>query len=141
MVYIADRYNNRVQVFRTIYIIDSSSVLEGDRFYSPRAIAFDLSSDVHVAVYGSFAVAVFTPTGQFVRHYRLQVKLPGCIPAIDPSGYSLVTSWSNDSLSVYNPGGELVHSIEGFNSPHEISVSPDGSVWVADTFNDRLIKY
>ncbi len=80
MVYVADRYNNRVQVFRTIYVIDCSSVLEGDRFYSPRAIAFDLSSDVHVAVYGSFAVAVCTPTGQFVRHYGLQVKLSGCIP-------------------------------------------------------------
>ena len=144
-VYVADKQNHRVQVFNpdwTIsHVIDSSSVPDSNRFFSPRAIAFDLSSDVHVTVYGFSSVTVFTPTGQFVRSYGgLELNLPGCI-AIDPSGYSLVTSWYNDTLSVYDPSGGLVHSIGGLYSPWGVSVSPDGSVWVADKDNDRLVKY
>ncbi len=143
-VYVADESNDRVQVFNpdwTIsHVIDSSSVPDGVMFSHPDAIAFDLSGDVHVI--SSFSGTVlFTPTGQFVRHYGgSELRYPFGI-AIDPSGYSWVTSWSNNTLSVYDPSGELVHSIGGLGSPHGVSVSPDGSVWVADTFNNRLVKY
>ena len=67
--------------------------------------------------------------------------------AIDPSGYSLVTSgssWVSDgSLSVYDPSGREIHSVRGqfSRSPRAVSVSPDGSVWVTDTYNNRLLKY
>ena len=139
-VYVADKYNNRVQVFNpdwTIsHIIDSSSVPDDVWFYSPSGIAFDRLGDVHVICFSS--VTVFTPTGQFVQRYGGVLNQPECI-AIDPSGYSLVTSWDN-TLSVYDPSGGLVHSIREFNHPHGVSVS-HGSVWVADTGNNRLVKH
>ena len=142
-VYVADRYNNRVQVFNpdwTIsHVIDSSSVPVGDMFSSPRAIAFDLSGNVHVGCTSS--VIVFTPTRQFVRHYSGSECSFTCGIVIDPSGYSLVTGWDNNTLSVSDPSGGLIHSIRGLSSPTGVSVSPDGSVWVADTYNNRLVKY
>ena len=142
-VYVADYGNHRVQVFNpdwTIsHVINSSSVPDSNRFSRPMAIAFDVSGDIHVTSRSS--VIVFTPTGQFVRHYGgPELNVPEGI-SIDPSGYSLVTSWNNNTLSVYDPSGGLVHSIGVFYHPHGVSVSPDGSVWVADSSNDKLVKY
>ena len=139
-VHVADEYNNRVEVFNpdwTIsHVIDSSSVPDGVMFSRPRAIAFDLSGDVHVtSLYSS--IYVFTPTGQFVRHYG-KSELGGI--AIDPSGYSLVISWKKNTLSVYDSSGRLVHSIGGFNHPTGVSVSPDQSVWIADAYNKRVVN-
>ncbi len=148
-VYVADKYNDRVQVFNpdwTIsHVIDSSSVPDGDRFYRPRALAFELSGDVHVTLNLPSSVIVFTTMGRFVRSYGGSELHHPCGIAIDPSGYSLVTSWVNETLLVYDPSGRLVHSIGGFNRPLGILASPDGSVWViVDTFNrrsGRLVKY
>ena len=129
-VCVADFGNNRVQVFNpdwTIsHFIDSSSVPDGDMFSYPRAFAFDLLGDVHVTSYSS--VIVFTPMGQFVRHYGGSELSDSDSIAIDPSGYSLVTSWHNPTLSVFDPSGELVHFIGGFKYPYGVSVSHDGSV-------------
>ena len=142
-VYVADWGSNRVQVFNpdwTIsHVIDSNSVPDSNKFSPPRAIAFDLSGDVHVTADSPSSVIVFTPVGQFVRCYSVSNN-PESI-AIDASGYLLISDWYNKTLSVYNPSGGLVHSIGGFDNPYGVSVSPDGSVWVADNYNLRLVKY
>ena len=142
-VYVTNTNNHRVQVFNpdwTIsHVIDRSSVQDGVSFVSPEAIGFDPSGDVHVTSPSS--VTVFTPTGQFVRRYGGSEISDANGIAIDPSGYSLVTSWNNNTLSVYDPSGGLVHSIGGLYNPHGVSVSPDGSVWVVDKWNKKLVKY
>ena len=61
--------------------------------------------------------------------------------AIDPSGYSLVNSYSNGTLCIFDPSGRFIHSVGGFNSQFGVSVSPDGSVWVADRNNNRIVKF
>ena len=142
-VYVADIDNDRIQVFHSdwtlSHIIDGK--VSGDGcFTSPYVVAFDISGDVHVTTCSN-SVTVFTPSGQFVREYD-QTHL--CDPsgiAIDSAGYSLVVNHCSHSLSIYDPSGRFIHSIEGFNNPNGVSISPDGSVWVADTDNNRLVKY
>ena len=60
---------------------------------------------------------------------------------IDSAGYSLVSNYFAGSLSIFDPSGTFIHSIGGFKNPSGVSVSPAGSVWVADYSNNRLVKY
>ena len=144
-VYVADRNNNRIQVFHSdwtlSHIIDGIVLVESS-FTRPESICFDLSGSVHLAGCDSNSLTVFTPCGQFLCKYgRTQIQHPRGI-AIDSAGYSLVTNFNSaGSLSIFNPSGTFIHSIGGFKSPCGVSVSPDGSVWVADTGNNRLLKY
>ena len=140
-VYVADRNNNRIQVFHsdwTLSHIIDGKVLGESSFSKPESICFDLSGNVHLA---SNSVTVFTCSGQFVRMYdQSQLNSPRGI-AIDSAGYSLVVNWNSGSVSVFDPSGTFIHSIGGFSNPFGVSVSPDGSVWVADRSNNRLVKY
>ena len=143
-VYVADYGNSRIQVFHSdwtlSHIIDEKVSGDGS-FTCLYGIAFDISGDVHVTGYNSNSVTVFTPSGQFVRKYD-QTYLSNPIGiAIDSAGYSLVVKNFSASLSIYDPSGRFIHSIEGFIMPWDVSVSPDGSVWVADHGNNRLVKY
>ena len=143
-VYVADRDNSRIQMFHSDWTL--SHVIDGNvagngSFDSPFGVAFDISGDVHVTGHDSNSVTVFTPSGQFVRKYdQTHLKSPIGI-AIDSAGYSLVVNSSSGSLSIYDPSGRFIHSIGEFSDPYGVSVSPDGSVWVADCGSNRLVKY
>ena len=143
-VYVADTENSRIQVFHSdwtlSHIIDGK--VSGDRKFSrPMGIAFDISGDVHVIGCSSNSVTVFTPSGQFVRKYdQTHLWNPVGI-AIDSADYSLVVNLTSGYLSIYDRSGSFIHSIEGFKYPRGVSVSPDGSVWVADYGSSRLVKY
>ena len=144
-VYIADDYTDSIQVFHpdgTIFHVINGMSSGGGSFSGPGGIAFDLSGNVHVSGYYSDSVTVFTPSGQFVRQYnKLHTNSPQGI-AIDPSGYSLVNNYSqHGTLSIFDPSGRFIHSVGGFSYQNGVSVSPDGSVWVADYDNNRLVKY
>ena len=89
----------------------------------------------------SNSVIVFTSCGQYLCKYgQTQIQHPRGI-VIDSAGYSLVTSYRSSTLSIFDPSGKFIHSIGGFKNPCGVSLSPDGSVWVVDTGNNRLVKY
>ena len=118
------------------HIIDGNGKLQG-----PEGLSFDISGNLHVTSYNSHTIIVFTPEGQYTHQYGPpNLSSPTGI-AIDPAGYSLVVNNAGNSLTIFDPSGYCVKLIKQFIFPKGVAIAPNGSVWVADQYNDRLVKY
>ena len=137
-IYVADAGNSRIQVF---HHHDTFSYSINCKLTFPCGISFDVSGHLHVTCNSSNIVAVFTPEGQYIRQYGQSYLNRPCGIAIDSAGNSLVVNNSGNSLSIFDPHGNYIHSIEGFKYPVGVAVASNGSVWVSDTDNHRLVKY
>ena len=144
IIYISDRgNNNRIQVFRsdgTFSHSISGSVSGKGAFRNPYSVALAPNGNLHVMAYDSKSITVFTPDQKVVRTY--EVPSPFGI-AVDKAGFTLVTGYNPNTLYIFDPLGELVKKIEGFDSGiHSVAVAPDGSVWVSVSSGPpRLLKY
>ncbi|MGQ9491176.1 MAG: flippase activity-associated protein Agl23 [Anaerolineae bacterium] len=86
------------------------------QFNYPRALTVDAQGRIYVADSGNHRVQVFNPDGTFLRQWGSLCKLDtreGCIGTGDGQ----------------------------FNEPWGIAVGPDGSVYVADTWNHRIQRF
>jgi len=78
---------------------------------SPRGIAIGDDGSVYVADAGNHRIQVFSSDGAFVD------------------------SWGTRSLAEQESGGA-----QGFHEPWDLTVGPDGNIYVADTWNHRIQK-
>ena len=144
-IYVVDYSNHRIQVFHQdeTFSHNIDRTVSGNKeFRSPVGLSFDHFGHLHVTCHCSNipVVAVFTPEGQYIRQYgQSHLNRPSGI-AIDSSGNSLVINRSGKSLSIFDPHGNYIHSIGGFYCPVGVAVASNGSVWVADASNHRLVK-
>ena len=140
-IYVADYWNNRIQVLSTNGETFSHHSVIGDGLKGPGSLSFDQSGNLHVTSYTSNTVTVYTSQGQRIRQYG-QSHLNGPFGiAIDKVGNSIVANYSGCSFTVFDPRGNYIHSIKGFKYPVGVAMSPDGLVWIADCYNDKLVKY
>ena len=145
-IYVADCSNNHIQVFHQdeTFSHNIDSTVSGNKgFRSPIGLSFDHFGHLHVTCYCSniSVVAVFTPEGQYIRQYgQSHLNNPYGL-AIDSTGNSLVVNYDEKSISIFDPHGNYIHSIGGFKYPVGVTAASNGSVWVADTGNNRLVKY
>ena len=90
-------------------------------------------------------MTVFTPEGQFVRAF--EVQNPSGL-TVDSAGFSFVTKctrnyncYEPDDVSIFDPNGQLIHELKGFQQPQDIKISSDGSVWISECGGHKVSKY
>lgn len=161
-IFVVDYNNNRVQRFDNSGSYISQFGSEGNddgEFYQPSGIAIDSSNNIFVSDYDNSRVQKFDSNGDYVsqfgtngsgdgelyEHYGLDVDSYGNIYVAD-SGNSRIQKFNSGGIFVAkwgaNDGDGSTGEGDGeFDSPRDVAISSDGSVYVVDEDNDRIQKF
>ncbi|HXF59991.1 MAG TPA: hypothetical protein VNK95_00155 [Caldilineaceae bacterium] len=163
-IYVADTWNNRVQVFRRdtrayVATVGTGWGSENDQFWGPTDVAVDAAGTLYVADFDNFRVQVFSAQRRYVRTlgvtrepYRTDARHlnnPWDV-AIAEDGSFYVTEYQGNRLIKFGPGGTPLWSVGqagmygGWNGENDLLNYPAGialygnTVAVADRYNHRV---
>ena len=153
LVFVADFYNNRIQVFNSDLTYTHSITLHGDtQFNSPYDVSLDSDGYVYVVEWGNHSITKLTTTGKHITRFGSYGSAPGQL--FFPSSLTInnnlvyVSEYGNDRVSVFDTKGTFLHcfgkrgSGEGeFNGPRGITTDTFGNLYVSDLGNNRLVVY
>ena len=153
-IFVADHYNNRIQVINGDFTYSHSISSEGiapRQLNRPWDVALDGEGNVYVATFSNNCIDVFTSDGKYLRRFGSrgsgdgQLSNPSSI-TIDTHNMVYVAEWDNHRISVFTTDGVFVRHIghqgsgEGeFKYPHGITVNMLGNLYVSDTGNNRVV--
>ena len=115
-----------------------------DNFQHPTGPAFDHQGNIHVAIFGSNIIKVFTPEGTYVRSYGSGDHLQGpCGIAFDEEGNTAVSELYGNCISIFDPQGKKTNgTVCNLNNPRRIFIdSISGSLYVANCNANTVLKY
>lgn len=139
LLYVADNGNDRIAVLDATSLGLLGSFAEGE-VNQPHDVVFDADGRLLVADTGNSRIAVYEVSafnGRLVTEYRGDFSRPEGV-AVHPDGRVYVTGAASGNVVVFKDG-KMVARADGLSSPHDIVVAQDGSVWIADAGNDRLV--
>jgi DNA-binding beta-propeller fold protein YncE len=115
------------------------------QLHDPRDLAVDPGGSVYVADTGNKRIAKFRPDGSFVSAWTTaaqgQLVEPSAL-AIVPEGI-VVDDSEAGQLHKYIFDGQPVAGFEhelALSHPRGIAIAPDGTILVADTANNRIVR-
>uniref|UniRef100_A0A4W3JLH0 E3 ubiquitin-protein ligase TRIM71 n=2 Tax=Callorhinchus milii TaxID=7868 RepID=A0A4W3JLH0_CALMI len=153
-IIIADRSNNRIQVFTpsgTFHHKFGSAGARSGQFDRPAGVACDQSCRIVVADKDNHRIQVFTFEGQFILKFgekgskNGQFNYPWDV-AVNSEGRILVSDTRNHRVQLFGPDGNFVskYGFEGalwkhFDSPRGVAFNHEGHLVVTDFNNHRLL--
>ncbi|MCP4726389.1 MAG: hypothetical protein GY863_15195, partial [bacterium] len=135
-VWIADTFNDQV-----VKISPSGTpLLTLTGFNKPKGVAIDFADrSVWVADEFNNRIVKYTTDGVLLREIT-DLKRPSDIVVQSNSNILVATMGDTAQVVEISHDGTILRSIKGFDSPKSISVYDlTGDIWIADTFNDRII--
>jgi DNA-binding beta-propeller fold protein YncE len=139
-LYLADNGNDRIAVLDPGSLRLLGSAGEGE-LVEPHDVAFDADGRLLVADTGGSRIAIFQVDGskaRLVGELKARISRPEGV-AVHPNGRVYATGSGSNNVVVYQDGA-VVGELGGFSGPHDIVTAPDGSLWIADSGNDRLVN-
>ena len=117
---VADCFNNRVQLFDSVWKYLRTIGDKGpgaERIKRPVSVAFAASGDV-IVIHGELLkphkMFLFTKHGKFIKHIRQHLINPLGV-SVRTDGHMIVCDWGDDSVKILSPDGtELLQS---FSAP------------------------
>ena len=152
-VYIADRGNNRIQVFTGTGEFVRTWNMSGTNSGGLRGIAVDRNGFVYVADSRNNRIQKFTDTGTLCCEWGVRGTGDGKFSgphgiAVDSSGTVYVVDTNNNRVQAFTDSGDFVRewgsmgtSNGQFQFPVSIAVDGDDVIYVADSSNFRIQKF
>jgi DNA-binding beta-propeller fold protein YncE len=139
-IYIADKFANRV------------AVLDPDTLEIVSSIDDGALSGAHDVSFGPDGTLYVSATGlNAVVRYDLSNGVPKNLGALGPFPRTEgVLAHSNGNLYVMASGSGVLYAVEndavvafaeGMPGAHDVAEAPDGTIWVADNFQRRLVHF
>jgi phospholipase C len=153
-LYVADEDNNRIEKFS-----QAGRYLAAFPAATPQGIAIDASGDVWVSspsYADGNALYEFSPAGRLLRSVQRTQDSYGALSdpagiAIGPDnrlyvaqpdfGWVTVLSRGGRFRGEFGPQPSTRKAAEDLSFPQDVAVSADGTIWVADTGNGRLVEF
>jgi DNA-binding beta-propeller fold protein YncE len=159
-VFVADSSNNRIQrVSRSGEILAAWGIhgRGAGYFTRPRGVMYHPDGRIFVADTFDSRIAQFAPDGTFVAQFgristatghaapgskQNEMLLPSAV-TVDTTGVIWVADSNNNRLVLYNEGGEVLSTTRalGLRRPTGLAAAPDGSVYVASSFSNQILKF
>jgi DNA-binding beta-propeller fold protein YncE len=144
-VWVSDSPSDRIQEFspQGAFIRAFGSPGPGNgQLSNPEGLAVDSHGDVWVADTGNGRIEEFSEEGTYMQTLNTYAD----DVAIDSSGHLwLAAGGNNQNVIELNPDGTLIREFGSggsgngqFNDDRRLSIGPEGNVWVADTWNERI---
>ena len=139
-LYVADNGNDRIVVLEPYSLRKMGSFGKGE-VIEPHDVAFDNNGRLLVADTGGNRIAVYSVAG---ASGMLEKSIPAAMSrpegVVFHSNGRVYATGSNYGNVVALENGEKIRELDGLSSPHDITVAPDGTLWVVDSGNDRLLN-
>lgn len=139
-LYVADKFGNRIAVVDpdTLEVVES---LSAGKLPGAHDISFGPGGEVAVAVTGFGSVFVFSGIETLDGEPYATLAAPRTEGALAHSNGRIYAMAGGTGLLIAYENGEAVASAGSHPGAHDVAEGPDGSVWVADNFNRRLVRY
>lgn len=139
-LYVADKFGARIAVFDpdTLELIEmlGEGLLPG-----VHDISFGSDGRIAVAITGLSAVAVYDSVAALDAPPDAGYRAVRTEGALLHSNGDLYAMASGTGVLFRYRGDETVGAVEGHPGAHDVAEALDGSIWVADNFNRRLVRY
>lgn len=157
-IVVADRRNNRVQVFYpdgTFKLKFGSKGILNGQFDLPAGIAVDPQNRIVVVDKDNHRVQIFSAVGTFLNKFGTygkdcgQFQYPWDV-AVNTRGEMLITDSRNHRIQMFNKDGHFIsrfsfdgmnhnRSLKGLTTPRGVCFTPQGDIIVSDFENHRLL--
>lgn len=139
-LYVADNNNGRIAVLDPASLDLLGSFAKGE-VSEPHDVVFQADGKLLVADTGNSRIAVYEvlgANGRLVGEVTGDFARPEGV-AVHPNGRLYVTGAGSGNIVAFDKGKPVANA-DGLSSPHDVAIAADGSVWVADAGNDRLLR-
>lgn len=138
-LFVSDVGNNRVAILDS-ESLDFVAEFGSDHQSGTHDIDFDSMGRAYVADTHNNRVTIYAmrgTTAELIGELTERIRGPEGV-LVHPNGRIYVAgAWSGNVVAYQD--GRAVNELGGLSSPHDVELTPDGEIWLADAGNDRML--